>query len=151
MARGKRTPSAIKKLNGTFREREAVNNEMNVPMLDHEAIETPAGLVNNFATTEWLKVTKILSSLEMLAETDTSLLLAYCNEMGKYFEANEHLKENGMTIITKSGEKISPLVVISNSALQNAIKIADKFGFNPASRTKIETPVKKTNDFFDDL
>ena len=68
--RGKKTPTAIKKLKGTFRADESLANEMEVP--NAEVIETPNGLCNEFATSEWMKQTKILSSIGMLAETDTS-------------------------------------------------------------------------------
>jgi P27 family predicted phage terminase small subunit len=88
----------------------------------------------------------------MLAETDTSMLLAYCNEVGTYFQCYDILKKGGFTFSTPNGfEQQRPEVLIGNKALLNAIKLSDKFGFNPAARTKIEAPSKKDNDPFDDL
>ena len=57
----------------------------------------------------------------------------------------EILNEKGYTTISvKTGyEQQRPEVSIGNSALTSAIKLSDKFGFNPAARTKIEMPVKK--------
>jgi P27 family predicted phage terminase small subunit len=88
----------------------------------------------------------------MLVETDTSVLLAYCNEIGTYFACCDILKSGGFTFATPNGfEQQRPEVLIGNKALQNAIKLSDKFGFNPAARTKIEAPTKQDKDpFLDD-
>ena len=150
MAKGKRTPTKIKELQGTREKSRELSNEMAVPEV--ESIETPSTLLNDYATAEWLKVTNILSSIGMLAETDTSILLSYCNEIGKYFYCSEILKKGGYTFQTPNGfEQARPEVKMANDALSFAIKLSDKFGFNPAARTKIEMPQKKDKDIFDEL
>lgn len=147
--RGKRTPTKIKELKGTFRQNESVKNEMQPPEATNES---KVGLINNYATDEWLKVTRILSNLGMLVETDTSVLLAYCNEIGTYFACCDILKKGGFTFATPNGfEQQRPEVLIGNKALLNAIKLSDKFGFNPAARTKIEAPTKQDKDPFDEI
>lgn len=149
MARGKRTPTKIKELKGTFRKSESVSNEMQPPEASNEI---NIGLINNYANDEWLKVTRILSNLGMLVETDTSVLLAYCNEIGTYFACIDILKKGGFTFATPNGfEQQRPEVLIANKALANAIKLSDKFGFNPAARTKIEAPTKQEKDPFDEI
>lgn len=149
--RGKKTPSAIKKIKGTYRDREAMDNEMQPPKLESDT-NAPGELVNEFATDEWLRQTKVLSGLGMLTETDLSLLLSYCNECGTYYEAMQQIKENGYYQETKAnGRIISSSYTIANRALANMIKLSDKFGFNPAARTKIEMPKQKSNDPFDNL
>ena len=50
-----------------------------------------------------------------------------------------------------NGEIISNYLKIGNTALSNAIKLSDKFGFNPAARTKIEMPKPKEKSGFDEL
>lgn len=145
-------PSKIKKLEGTYRADRVVKNEMMPTELDAESVETPKALINEFAENEWIRQTKALDNLGMLVETDLSLLLAYCNEMGTYFECIENVKKNGMTEDSKAnGKIISNHMKIGNTALNNAIKLSDKFGFNPAARTKIEAPEKKDTDVFEDL
>jgi len=147
--RGKRTPTAIKKVKGTFQECRSPKNEMQPPEASNELT---VGLINNYATDEWLKVTRILSNLGMLVETDTSVLLAYCNEIGTYFACCDILKSGGFTFATPNGfEQQRPEVLIGNKALQNAIKLSDKFGFNPAARTKIEAPTKQDKDEFNEI
>ena len=149
MAQGKKTPNSIKKLQGTFKPSREVSNEMQPPEASNELT---IGLINDYANDEWLKVTRILSTLGMLVETDTSVLLAYCNEIGTYFQCCDILKKGGFTFATPNGfEQQRPEVLIGNKALQNAIKLSDKFGFNPAARTKIEAPVKQDKDEFNDI
>lgn len=151
MAKGKKKTTHQKKLDGTYQPyRELGDKEMQVPVVSD--IELPTSLKNDFATAEWLKVTNILSSIGMLAETDTSILLSYCNEMGTYFAHCETLKNNGYTFETPNGFiQARPEVKMANDALSFAIKLSDKFGFNPAARTKIEMPTKKKGDIFDEL
>ena len=50
-----------------------------------------------------------------------------------------------------NGKIISNYMKIGNTSLNNATKLSDKFGFNPAARTKIEMPTKKKGDIFDEL
>jgi P27 family predicted phage terminase small subunit len=142
-------PTKLKKLEGTYRKDRAPKNEMQPPLV--EEVETPSVLLNDYAKKEWIKQTGILNSLEMLAETDTSLLLSYCIEMGRYFELSEKL--NGeITFTTPNGHiQVLPEVTEANKSLQNAIKLSSLFGFNPASRTKIEAPKQKPKDSFDGL
>ena len=143
-------PTAKKKLEGTFREGRSPKNEMQPNKVDN--VEKPTALINKFAEAEWLKVTKSLNGLSMLYETDMSLLLSYCNEIGLYFECIEKVKGGKLTIKSKSnGEIISNYLRIGNTALQNAIKLSDKFGFNPAARTKIEMPKQNKKNGLDDF
>lgn len=150
MAQGKKTPNKIKKLQGTFKPSREVQNEMQPPAVN--SVDTPSGLINEYANREWLKITRILSDLGMLAETDMSLLLFYCNELGISAACYDIIKKNGYTFSTPNGfEQQRPEVLIGNKALQNVIKLSDKFGFNPAARTKIEAPAKQDKDPFDEL
>lgn len=149
MARGKKTPTAIKKLSGTFRADESLENEM-LP----ESV-TDLGtvvLVNKFADGIWIKLTRNLSAIGMLNEIDQELLMSYCNEMGLYFDCMDKVKKEGyITMSPANGEIISNYLKIGNTALNNAIKLSDKFGFNPAARTKIEMPKPKEKSGFDEL
>ena len=146
--RGKKTPTAIKELKGTAQKCRLPKNEMQPPVVDK--VETPT-VLKGYAEKEWLKVTAILSELGMLAETDTSLLLAYCIEIGNYFDLKERIGDSITNVAPSGYEIVKPEVTEANKSLQNAIKLADKFGFNPAARTKIEMPVQKPKDAFDEL
>jgi|TARA_Y100000310_G_scaffold181632_1_gene181603 P27 family predicted phage terminase small subunit len=142
-------PTAKKKLEGTYRKDRAPKNEMQPS--EANTIDKPVGLINEFADNIWLKVTGELSSLNMLMEVDKEMLMAYCNEMGIYFDCCEKTKATGSyTQDNKAnGEIISNFMKIGNTALANAIKLSDKFGFNPAARTKIEMPEKTKKNGLD--
>ena len=117
-----------------------------VDKLSHE------GLVNAFADNIWLKLTRNLEAIGMLNEIDQELLMAYCNEMGVYFDCMDKVKTQGyITTSPANGEIISNYLKIGNTALTNSIKLSDKFGFNPAARTKIEMPTQKKGDIMDDI
>ena len=150
MARGKKTPSAIQKLQGTYRERERLDNEMAPPKISEE-VEAPGKLVNKFAQEEWLRQTKVLSGLSMLVATDLSLLLSYCNECGTYYEAMDDIREKGFYEYKANSRMVSSAYTIANRSLANMIKLSDKFGFNPAARTKIEMPQQDNDDPFENL
>jgi len=69
-----------------------------------------------------------------------------------FFKYNNILIEEGETFLTPNGfHQARPEVKMRNDAAASAIKLSDKFGFNPAARTKIEMPTKKKGDIFDDL
>ena len=139
-------PTKIKKLEGTYRKDRVAKNEMMPEVLNE--VGKPKGLINNYSDEIWLKVTRELSSLNMLHSVDQEMLMAYCNEMGIYFDCCEKTKAVGSyTEENKAnGKIISNFMKVGNTALNNAIKLSDKFGFNPAARTKIEMPQQKPND-----
>jgi P27 family predicted phage terminase small subunit len=115
-----------------------------------EVPEPPIKL-NKYAENEWMKQTGQLSKLNMLCEMDMSLLLAYCLEVGKYFEIQERIKSN-ITFTTPNGHiQVLPEVTEANKALQNIIKMSSLFGFNPAARTKIEAPPQAPKDIADEF
>ena len=143
--KGSKTPTKIKKLTGTYRKDRAPENEF-IPEEVSELVNT-VNLINKFADNIWIKLNKNLAAFGMLNEIDQELLISYCNEMGIYFDCMEKVRTEGYTIESPAnGEIISNYMKIGNTALQNGIKLSDKFGFNPAARTKIEMPTKKPND-----
>ena len=147
---GRKKPTKLKKLQGTDRKDRQPNNEM-MP-IEVSSLEPSVTLVNKFADDIWIKLTRNLSAIGMLNEIDQELLMAYCNEMGIYFDCMQKVKEEGYLIISPAnGEIIGNYLKIGNTALANSIKLSDKFGFNPAARTKIEMPSKPKEDSFGDL
>ena len=137
-------PTKIKQLTGTARKDRLPKNEMQPPLLEDTSI--PTVLTNKFSRIEWAKQTKILNELGMLTDTDTSLLIAYCIEVGNYFTLKERVGDS-ITFNTPNGHiMVLPEVTEANKSLQNMIKLSSLFGFNPAARTKIEMPTKKPSD-----
>ena len=137
-------PTKKKKLEGTYRADRAPLNEVTPKEVD--SLET-VNLINEFADKIWLKLNRTLAELRMLNEIDQELLMSYCNEMGIYFDCMDKVKVEGYLMDSPANGKIvSNYMKIGNTALSNAIKLSDKFGFNPAARTKIEMPVQPPKD-----
>lgn len=145
MAKGRKTPTKIKALRGTRELSREMENEMMPEEVD--SLEIKGQLINDFANDIWLKLNRNLSAIGMLNEIDQELLMSYCNEMGIYFDCMEKVRVEGyISISPANGEIISNYMKIGNTALNNAIKLSDKFGFNPAARTKIEMPTQKPKE-----
>lgn len=147
-----RKPTKLKKSQGTFRKDRSVKNEMEPSILDDS---TPPDDLNEFGKKEWVKVFAELSAVKVLTILDHSMLHSYCNEYGKYLECEDKLRTEGrlITVQTKKGEytMIHPLETLSQKYLKTAKEIAIQFGFTPASRTRINVPVKKDEDGGDDF
>ena len=152
MARPKK-PTKIKELQGTIRKCREEENEMQVAQVV-EMPEAPSFL-NDDGAREWALVTNELANIKMLHLTDLSILSAYCHEMGTYYKIAKELGGNYTErTYDKDGKlrasKISPLYKVMQNALQNAIKLASKFGFTPSDRASLSMPEQekeKTDDF----
>ena len=152
MARPKK-PTKIKELQGTLQPCRQIPNEMQVA----EVVELPAApnYFDEFAQKEWDVTTTELSRIKMLHIVDLSILSAYCFEIGTYHRIMDEM-DGKFTERTydKDGKlrasNIAPQYKIAQAALQNAIKLASKFGFSPADRASLSMPdqeEEKTDDF----
>lgn len=144
-------PTAQKQLEGTARADRMISNEMMPSKIDH-APSPPRYLTDN-AKKEWKLVCAELIDLDMLAGVDLALLSAYCQEMADYVMACEKLKDpeigHVMTTTKEGGgsySQQSPWVSIKNTALGNALKLANQFGFTPAARSRINAKPKEEED-----
>ncbi|KQS33961.1 phage terminase small subunit P27 family [Dyadobacter sp. Leaf189] len=155
MSAGRPTkPTALKKLEGTYRKDRAIGAEMMPSNIDHPP--SAPSFLSKEAKKEWKSVCIELIQLQMLHRVDLGLLAAYCSEMANYIEAVKALKADGQvkTITRDDGSSYSmpsPWVSIKNSYLKNAQAIAGQFGFTPSARTKINGSKKGEGDPFDDM
>ena len=128
-----------------------LSNEM-MPAKIEYAPAAPRYLTDN-AKKEWKLVCAELIELDMLSGVDLALLSAYCQEMADYVMACEKLKDpeigHVMTLSRPDGSSYSqqtPWVSIKNTALGNATKLANQFGFTPAARSRIQMQPKEEED-----
>jgi len=85
-----------------------------------------------------------------LTPLDRVALAAYCNAYGLWAEAIEAIQKYGTMVKSPSGYPIqSPYVSIANRQAEIMMRIASEFGFTPASRSRISTPMKGEADLFD--
>ena len=103
----------------------------------------PEGL-NKYSRSEWCRIMPQLYNDGVISILDISLIEAYCNEIGKYFEYEEILQKEGRVITTKTGYQMaSPYVTLSRMALKAAKELALQYGLTPISRKDIT--LKKVN------
>ena len=133
-------PPDIKKLQGTYEKSREPDNPVEFPLATIK--DEPGELINDYAKNEWSRVTGELNAIGLLQTIGTSLVIAYCNEMGIYFQATDELREKMVSTAQSGNQFISPYSTIANRSLTAALKIAQQFGFTPASAGKIEMPKK---------
>lgn len=150
MSKGrKKTPTAIKEIQGTLEKSRVLDNEMQVDLVS-ELPEAP-NLLSTLGAEEWYKITSQLFNLNMLHNIDLNLILSYCNEMALYIECETMLREKGRVDIFKNtnGDIIrsqaKPEVKMKNDSLANALKIANLFGISPVARANISVPKISNN------
>lgn len=133
---GRKSSKETKKLKGTLKES---REKEHLALPSVATIMAPAKFVNDYAKKEWSRVTRLLASYNALIPVDAPLLLAYCNEMGMYFECSDILEQTEDFEIktTSTLKKVMPHVKMKNECLKNAISLANMFGFNPLARTKL--------------
>ena len=146
-------PNKTKELQGTLRKCRLPANEMQTAKV--EVLPNAPSFLNQEGADEWELVVGELSRIKMLHITDLSILAAYCNEMGTYHAIAKELGGNYTErTYDKDGKlrasKIAPKYKVMQAALQNALKLASKFGFTPADRASLSMPEQdkeKTDDF----
>jgi P27 family predicted phage terminase small subunit len=91
----------------------------------------------------------------LLNSVNFELFVAYCNEMGIYYQMIEEIKDEGYTVTetTKSGIRtlINPKRRLANDALQQAQRLASEFGLSPATESKVSKSNDETEDPFQKL
>jgi len=151
MARGKKTPTAIKKLSGTFRADESLDNEMETTLVTKANEVSRESFINDAAFSEWERIYSELGNINILMITDITALLMLCNNVGIYQNCINILK-GGLTSITPNGhEQQRPEVNTMIKMQESYYKGCAKFGLTPADRMKIEMPKQKAKDGFDEL
>ena len=147
--RGRRPkPTRLKRLTGSPGKR-ALNPAEPRP----EVIipDCPAELAP-LAQQEWHRLIGDLAALRLVTQLDRAALAAYCAAYGFWVEAVEAIQKYGTMVKSPTGFPIqSPYISIANRQAEIMIKITSKFGFTPASRSRIATPQPRECSLFDEL
>ena len=137
------TPTALKILGGTAQPCRVRKDEPKPAVLADLPMAPPE--LHGRAIQEWYTVAGELLIQRMLHAVDLSLLAAYCNEIGIYWEAEELLRKNGRVVMVPRADGVQvltavPYVAIARNALRTAQSLAAQFGFTPAARTRLSAP-----------
>lgn len=145
-------PTALKKLQGTDRKDRTTDNEFN-PTIEVNK-DVPDGL-NEWGSKLWIDLFDEYSKFDLISRVDVGSLMVLCNEFGRYCEADDLLKAQGLEVVEDIlnrdgdivGQKkvINPLIKVVSDAFKNYKSMCTEFGLTPASRTKISAPPKEKN------
>ena len=140
-------PTAIKKAQGTLEKSRTIENEF-VPSKVNGMPSPPSVLSKNKnAMKLWHESVIELKDMDMLHGVDLPMLAAYCVKMSLFFRMTDYCEKNGY--INNRGRRCGEAIE-AQSALDQANKICQQFGFVPSARTKISMPdKKKESDYFD--
>ena len=85
------------------------------------------------AKLEWKRVVALLIEARCVATIDLALLTSYCQAWGEYIGLCRAIVKAGYAKAIKTG-----LMSARNKARDALVKIADRFGFSPAARTRVK-------------
>jgi len=145
-----RVPTKLKLLQGTFMASEAPKNEPPPDVLT-EVPKAPSHL-NKWAKLMWNHNASELMALGMITALDTYTLEVLCEQYGIYREMKEaitHIKVDGKKKKISVAQYLSgrnsqtvPEYNAMKSAFESYRGLLKEFGLSPASRSRIDLPVK---------
>lgn len=142
----KRQPTAVKKLKGTADPRWVNPDEPTPDVLD--SIPPPPVSLDIDELKIWNDSCRYLKEVAMLHGIDLQSLAMYCREMATYHRCMDIVRKEGVVKEFENGaqrmDQINPYYKVAKMALENANKIADKFGFNPSARASLKASPQKT-------
>lgn len=117
------------------------------PRLPVERPSCPAWLSRE-AKAEWRRQVKELARMGVLARVDRGQLAVYCEAWGEFVEVCEQLRQTGRLLKAKKSDVVytNPLISIRNRAVERLIRLADRFGFSPAARARVQSEGQQTEE-----
>jgi len=110
--------------------------EQELPSISVE-IPCPDVLSSSHEKKAWSEVTRMMTANNLYGDDCCNTVIAYCVQIAKFREAEEHIREEGAIIkITKSRRFPNPWLKISNDACDRLVKLASELGLTPTSRKK---------------
>ena len=144
-----RKPSAIKKMNGTYRPSTAAKHEVTFPVTRLE----PPEWLDAEGQQEWQRIVPLLDSVRILTDPDLIALANYCATVSVAINATRTYQREGMMSALVKGSKmkrVNPLIKVAQEARAQSLRFAIEFGLTPAARSRIvgqpAEPEKKKDD-----
>ena len=126
-------PTALKRLEGTFRKDRVAVNE---PMPMRTGLIPPDWLGED-ALEEWNRVAPELDRLQLSTVVDYATFLGYCMSFARALEAEEEIAIHGLVLETFYGRVANPAVSIARTEWAQVRKFAAEFGLTPSARTRV--------------
>jgi P27 family predicted phage terminase small subunit len=147
-------PTALKKLEGTYREDRAVKNEIQ-PSIEL-SIQPPEDL-NEWGAKYWTDIMTEYSKFGIVTKVDIGALHSCCSWFGMMCEAQDIVSAKGLEVeierFSPKGEsytvtETNPMIAVADKAFKNYIAMCREFGLTPSSRTRISAPSQSESDKF---
>lgn len=91
------------------------------------------------AKQEWQRITPLLLKLKLITEIDRTALAMYCQTYGRWRQAEEKIKADGLMKNSPNGYPIqNPYIAISNKAIDKMRGLLSEFGMSPATRSRVK-------------
>jgi P27 family predicted phage terminase small subunit len=135
----KPTPTALKKMAGTFRaDRANADEPAGEPCLPR----CPAHLQGEARKT-WTREGKALAAMRVLTAADRAAFAMFCTLWARHVEAETKILELGAVVRgATGGAVVSPWCHISSKTIELAVKLAAELGMTPASRARVKAVPK---------
>lgn len=134
-------PTALKLVEGTYREDRVAKNEPR----PKARVPRPPKHFSPLALEEWNRIVEELAENGLMTNLDRAALVAYCEFWEAYVQAAEKLQKGGFVYTSANGNMVeNPWFSIKKRAAELMHKFLIEFGMTPASRTRISaTPLGK--------
>jgi P27 family predicted phage terminase small subunit len=128
----KTTPTALKRLRGNPGHRRLPVGE---PQPGGLADVDPPAHLSRAAKAEWRRLAPELIRLGLLTVPDLPSFAAYCAAWSDFVESDRQLQRGGLVVAGKEGQQVrSPWFLIKARAVDQLVKLGDRFGFTPSAR-----------------
>ena len=135
------SPSDWKLFMGTYREdrdpvAKAAANPTALPVPDGVA-ECPAHL-DATARAMWAQVAPVLAKLNLLTSIDAQAFANICDAWSRIVWATKYMRRRPRVVKTPNGMlQIHPVETYKRQAIEDFVKIADRFGMTPHARQQV--------------
>lgn len=139
-------PTALKKLEGTYRPDRAASNEVVAPVQ-----APPRPDLKGVAAAKWDEIVPILLARGTLSLEDGAILEAYCRGYDMWARY-QRAAEKSPIVKTPFGPKVNPAAGEARKWETRLTTMGDRLGLNAAARSRVSAPEKRpegdaTEDF----
>jgi P27 family predicted phage terminase small subunit len=126
-------PSAVLKLNGSWRTEDRKKTELSVPC---EAPSAPDWFCAE-AKQEWGRIIPQLVRVGIVTPQDRAMLVVHCQAWGEYEQAARRVNEFDAGTAHHEGHIVDHPRVVMGRAFERLMKTADRFGMSASARTRL--------------
>lgn len=144
----KPTPTKLLGIRGSWRAKAREKSGEFSPDPVARLPEHPPWLMAGPARKEWKRITRQFHAHGILFELDLTMLAIYCQQVGRYLEAQDEIRKLGLTVDlfdkdgNCTGTAQNPATAIAEKALASLTRIAVEFGLTPSARVGMKAPAK---------